>query len=204
MPRIREDVPENSSEAIADSSARIPSLHFKLTPQGTIDWEKASPKMKERIANALATDPEAKNLMGMKADAIQAVDDALRINESEVKDFIEGYAFVTAQVIPRIVAIRSKGRIVIPPDVAAIAFTFDEKTKDEAAPAGAEWANEHLPEGVKRFIKSIGPGAKFFGALMAGTYAQTKAALQIMESRAMHAPNGANGHAVTPIATGGE
>ena len=203
MPRIREDVPENSSEASTGeaSSSRVPAIHIKLTPQGTFDWSNASPKMKERLAGALANDPEARNLAGMKAEAIAGVEDALSINEGEVKDFLDGYAIVTSQVVPRIVAARSQGRIQIPADVAAIAFAFDDKTKDELAPAGAEWANHHLPESVKRFLKSIGPGAKFFGGLIACTYAQTRVALQMMESRTQ---NGANGRAVHTVATGGE
>ncbi len=148
-------------------------LTLPLTEDGRIDWDRARQSSKEAFVEAVRNDPSTLDAMELQARP-PSQDGVPQITEEHVKQFMELYALGERIIVPRIISMRTKGAIQIPPPLAARVFQFTDEQKNSLAPPGAQWANESLPLWVKEWIAKIGPGAQFFGGLAMITIAQTQ------------------------------
>lgn len=158
---------ERPQEEQSGSKARRISL--RVTDEGKIDWSQVSDKQKESFVEAVTNDPDALEMIGAAVGGDGEAKLAGPVTVEHVKTALDWYAKGEAWAIPLLIKKKSKGLIVIPPDVANAAYQFQEETKSVLAPDGAQFINEeiipNLPEWLKKFIFEVGPGAKFLGGI---------------------------------------
>lgn len=203
MPKNKEAFVETPPEQ--GGPARPQRLSLRLTDQGTIDWDSASERQKQLFAESVSKDPDALEMIGLAAGGGEGESPELGggsyVKPEHVRMALDGYAKVTAFLIPKYVARRSKGKLVISPEIASEAFRFTEEQKDSLSPDGAAWANEAIPESWRQwFFENVGPGLKFFGLLFMVTMQQTQHAIEIAKKSQ---PNTSMAVDVQPVATGG-
>lgn len=206
MPRPkaeREDFNEDIGQQPAKVTRRIV---LPLNDEGGVDWVAIRPKTRDKFINLVSKDPMALEAIGLKTAEVTQEENALAVTESHVKYFLEGYATIERLIIPKLIAQRTKGQVVLSSAIVDTCFNFTDEQKNELAPSGAQWANEALPESIRKFLLQIGPGAKFFGLLGLISYNQMRTALILYhnETQKTTAPNGANGHAEEIPLTVGE
>jgi Holliday junction resolvase len=178
MPKNQDAFVENEQVEVN----RPRRLSLKLDEEGHIDWSSTSAKVKEQFADVVANDPEALETIGLAAGATE-VENPLEVTVEHVKDFLDAYVWIEQFAIPKFIAVKTKGKLVIPDDISAQAFTISPEAKDKLAPSGAQWANENIPEWMRKWLLLIGPGAQFFGGLALITMTQTKTALRMTAER---------------------
>ena len=165
-------------------AGRPQRLSLRLTDEGTVDWEQVSESQKEKFYNAVLNDPDALERIAtaVGGDAIE-VEDPLAVKPKHIGYFLDGFAWLERQVLPKYIAKKSNNQVIITPEIAHQAFSFTDEQKQEMGPDGAAFANEsimpHLPEWLREWLLKVGPGTKFFGALIACGLEQTKAAVKL-------------------------
>lgn len=174
---------ERPQEESSGSKSRRISIRVK--DDGTIDWSQVSDTQKEAFVNAVTSDPDALEMIGAAVGDDGEVLPVGPVTEAHIKTALEWYAKGEAYAIPAFIKQRTRGKIIIPPDVATEAYTFADTTKDTMAPDGAQFFNEevipNLPEWLKKFIFEVGPGARFFGALAAHSVVSTMGILNYIK-----------------------
>ena len=160
-------------------SSRSGRISIRFDSEGQIDWNSMSESQKQRFAQVVSNDPTALEMIAgsMDDDGEGVSEIPFQVTENHVKMFLDLYAMGERFAIPAFLRVKSKGMVKIPPQIAAEVFQFSDEQKDSLAPSGAQWANENIPEWIRKYITEVGPGAQFFGGLAMITYAQTKAVL---------------------------
>lgn len=177
-------MPENQAEPFEEqnvgSRRRTSRVSLPIGEDGSIDWEGAKPGTRERFAELVSSDPTALEIF---AESLKSETEAVpyAITEDHVKTFLTLYGIATSYIAPVVIEKRTRGRIKIPHDLASRVYAINDAQKDKLAPPGAQWANAHVPEKIRKLIAEIGPGAEFLGGLAMITYAQTQQVMREWE-----------------------
>ena len=137
-------------------------------------------------------DPEgidaARNALGVVAPSTAVAGTPGLITEEQVKFALGYYQYLpTNTIVPFINRpLRENGRPEISQELALRCYTLSEEQIASAAPDGAQAINQiidALPQWLKDFLFSFGPGAKFLGQLAMFTAFQTQRMLTIYKSQ---------------------
>jgi hypothetical protein len=141
---------------------------------GKLDLRAMTDGSREKLAAAIQADPEALGAMGI-GGTVTAADP---ISVEHVNFLLNLYEVCERWLIPAYLKRKTKGQCDIPSDIAERAFTITKEQREKLTPPGALFLNMHLPDWLKAWISTTGPGAEFFTGLIMITWAQTHAAVE--------------------------
>lgn len=172
--------PEDSfvERATSDTAGKTTSgrISLRMSDDGLVDWENTPDKTKSRLRELLSSDP---NLLEMVGEALggeegEGVVLPGQVTEKHIHMFLEAFAAGERFLIPWFIKSRTKGQVKLNPEKVSEVYQFSDEDKALLGPSGAQWANESLPEWIRKWITEVGPGAQFFGHLAFISYMQTK------------------------------
>src|SRR6267154_6512459 len=155
MPRPKPGRSVEPEIETAEEIKRQARISLPLNDDGTIDWSGVRERTREKFVDAVTRDNAAMQMVGLKSAALEEKPNPLLITESHVCDFLDGYAQIECIVMPRLIEKRTKGKVQLSAEIASAAYTFTNEQKTKMAGPGAEWANEALPDSIKKFLLDV-------------------------------------------------
>jgi hypothetical protein len=169
-----------------DSTPRTHRISLRVDDDGHIDWSNVTDQQKESFVKAVTNDADAMEMLG---NAIGGDEEPIQsgiVTVEHVKTGLEMYSKLEAWAIKTIIKKKSRGLIIIPPEVAEAAYKFPEETKTLLAPDGAQAINETvipaLPEWLQELLLEAGPGARFLGGLAIHSVMSTMQIIQYIKT----------------------
>lgn len=161
-------------------------LSIKLDSDGIADLTSLSEDEKSDLIAGMLQDEDTQSAFRQMSTTPSIVNPEGLVSPDDIRRVLEAFSWIECIVMPRIIRLRTRQikdkqlvreGIEISPQVAAKAFTFSDQQLDKLAPLGAQAANNHLPEKIRKWISATGPGAEFLGLLLLALNQQMKTAI---------------------------
>lgn len=170
-------------------------VSFKVTEDGTIDWESMQDKPRERLENIFRSDRRV-----IQISNPQAITSLGLVTEHHIDGILNILSYAERYVLPPII-LKQTG-VQLSPQVKAQAFIFSAQEKSELLAPGAATANELLPLSVQQWIVKGSNCGQFFGGLVMCIMQHASLALSLQaqeDERFPKAPVKPNGAAETDV-----
>lgn len=207
MPRRKLDDDFNTGpDAIDAPDGRTRKrVTIPLRDDGTLDLSGMRAASKDRLASALAADPQALSSFGA-ATGVGLADVELKqgpITPQHIEVLITIYEHIERWTIPPVIEKQNPGAGKIPKLIVERSFVFSKEWREKLGPPGALFLNQTLPPWLLEYLSKAGPGAEFLSGMIMCTWMQTMQCMTLWKQSIIEGtmvqpsevkPNGAEVH----------
>lgn len=155
-----------------DGRAR-PRVTIPLAEDGSLNIEGMKEQSRQRLIDALKTNPHSFEGMGAPASVASEMAIEGPITADHINFLLTGYEFLERWAIPPLIEKQNPG-LRIPRPLVDSTFVFTPQHREKLIPCGIKFFNANLPDWLLKWIARTGPGSEFFGTLVLITYLQVE------------------------------
>lgn len=205
-----EDPKEVSVPRAFVEKKRRRKMSVHLDEDGIVDVSALSDEEKTNLIAGMLRDADTQAAFSQMSTTAPGITPGM-LSPDDVRRLLQWFEVVEVAVMPKIIKMRTtvkmhgqvvKEGVLISPQVAVKAFTFPPETMEKMAPLGAMAANVHLPEKIRLWLTSIGPGSEFIGLFLLSINAQVKSAILMQSVLDQAAKGQVTSHEPAPQASG--